>query len=376
MQIEVNRGGVSLGVLRDELHYDFKHQSLEQSRVPILMPGDSLRLTCEYDTTDVSNPTIFGESTQNEMCWSAFMFYPAVPFAAATTQILPSAGSLTSLSTACSTQSQNISVFITQVSQCTQLWYYDPIYFGFQFATGANAAYICNVFPVSFPAEFASIISQWPNLCPPCVYSQNCSETVLEEWGQTVVCVEFCNAFALSVWPDTTNTVAVLPTSLTACDINRLVPSAWVPLPTCVPVGNLATMDTSQTVSAVNAIQPACPIQAIQSMLTNCTSSDFHIGSNGFNDCRSQCRTWAAALTTTFSAMTPVPSGTQAYDCILNAYNTTCNLPPWSDFSGIQTRLQTTGLGFGLCDSPTSPASHVAPWSLFGGLLFTAVACL
>ncbi|CAK0819590.1 unnamed protein product [Prorocentrum cordatum] len=65
------------GMLRSEKRYDFNHQSLEPSLLKTISRGDELTFTCKYDTSSRTEPTEFGELTQNEMCWSAFTYYPA-----------------------------------------------------------------------------------------------------------------------------------------------------------------------------------------------------------------------------------------------------------------------------------------------------------
>jgi len=42
-----------------------------------LKKGDELIFSCTYDTSSRTSPTTFGDFTQTEMCWSAFMYYPA-----------------------------------------------------------------------------------------------------------------------------------------------------------------------------------------------------------------------------------------------------------------------------------------------------------
>jgi len=77
LNIDVIRNGALLGDLRREKLYDFNHQSLEPSSINKLKKGDELILSCTYDTTARTAPTGFGDFTQTEMCWSAFMYYPA-----------------------------------------------------------------------------------------------------------------------------------------------------------------------------------------------------------------------------------------------------------------------------------------------------------
>ena len=57
---------------------DFNHQSLEPASISKLKKGDELTLSCTYDTSSRTVPTGFGDFTQTEMCWSAFMYYPAL----------------------------------------------------------------------------------------------------------------------------------------------------------------------------------------------------------------------------------------------------------------------------------------------------------
>ncbi|CAK9027001.1 DBH-like monooxygenase protein 2-like [Durusdinium trenchii] len=66
-----------VGKLRREKLYDFNHQSLEPASVSKIKRGDQLVLSCTYDTSTRTGPTTFGDFTQTEMCWSAFMYYPA-----------------------------------------------------------------------------------------------------------------------------------------------------------------------------------------------------------------------------------------------------------------------------------------------------------
>lgn len=77
LNIDVVRGGEHVGQLRREKRYDFSHQSLEPSSVGKLKKGDELIFSCTYDTSSRTSPTTFGDFTQTEMCWSAFMYYPA-----------------------------------------------------------------------------------------------------------------------------------------------------------------------------------------------------------------------------------------------------------------------------------------------------------
>mmetsp|Transcript_53968 Transcript_53968/g.101216 ORF Transcript_53968/g.101216 Transcript_53968/m.101216 type:complete len:617 (+) Transcript_53968:45-1895(+) len=77
LALHVTRNGEYLGEMRREKYYDFNHQSLEGSSVAKLRRGDELTLTCSYDTTSRTEPTTFGDLTQDEMCLAYFLHYPA-----------------------------------------------------------------------------------------------------------------------------------------------------------------------------------------------------------------------------------------------------------------------------------------------------------
>ena len=77
LAIHVNRNGEYIGEMRREKVYDFNHQSLEGSSIKKLKKGDELTLTCSYDTSSRTEPTAFGDFTQDEMCLAYFLHYPA-----------------------------------------------------------------------------------------------------------------------------------------------------------------------------------------------------------------------------------------------------------------------------------------------------------
>ena len=45
----------------------------------MLLPDDTLKLTCMYDTTSSAFDIFGGEGTENEMCLYFFSYYPRVP---------------------------------------------------------------------------------------------------------------------------------------------------------------------------------------------------------------------------------------------------------------------------------------------------------
>ncbi|CAE7634303.1 Moxd1, partial [Symbiodinium pilosum] len=77
LNIDVVRANEYVGAMRLEHLYDFNHQSLEPPSVKKVRRGDDLILRCAYDTSGKTTPTPFGDFTQTEMCWSAFLYYPA-----------------------------------------------------------------------------------------------------------------------------------------------------------------------------------------------------------------------------------------------------------------------------------------------------------
>lgn len=76
LQVDVYRAGKNIGPMRIQHRYDFAHQSIEPTRIDTVFPGDEFRLTCTYDSTSRTEPTAFGERSQDEMCLAAFMYYP------------------------------------------------------------------------------------------------------------------------------------------------------------------------------------------------------------------------------------------------------------------------------------------------------------
>ncbi|CAK0875410.1 unnamed protein product [Prorocentrum cordatum] len=77
IDITSSADGSYRGTLRQEKRYDFNHQNFEPPLLNTISRGDELTLTCKYDTSSRTEPTEFGDATKNEMCWGAFMYYPA-----------------------------------------------------------------------------------------------------------------------------------------------------------------------------------------------------------------------------------------------------------------------------------------------------------
>jgi hypothetical protein len=71
----IHRGGQDI-VLQD-VPYDFEHQNFQLVQPAVeLQPGDTLTTYCSYDN-DTGQTVTFGESSDDEMCFSDLFYYPA-----------------------------------------------------------------------------------------------------------------------------------------------------------------------------------------------------------------------------------------------------------------------------------------------------------
>eukprot|EP00775_Hariotina_reticulata_P004350 gene4350-4603_t len=71
------RGGKELPLL-DQLHsYDYDFQGPRPLGNQVLLPGDTLTLQCQFDSTSRTSVTNFGGATRDEMCFYWIMYYPA-----------------------------------------------------------------------------------------------------------------------------------------------------------------------------------------------------------------------------------------------------------------------------------------------------------
>mmetsp|Transcript_25374 Transcript_25374/g.80334 ORF Transcript_25374/g.80334 Transcript_25374/m.80334 type:complete len:184 (-) Transcript_25374:344-895(-) len=72
------RGGEEIAPLGAEPSYDFDFQDVKAWTPPIKIErGDSWTTQCVYDTSGRSKTTKMGEATDQEMCISFMMYYPA-----------------------------------------------------------------------------------------------------------------------------------------------------------------------------------------------------------------------------------------------------------------------------------------------------------
>jgi len=73
------RGGNIIGTMGDNQNYDFNLQKVQTlSPFASLQPGDDIMTFCTYDTSNDTGPVIFGETTQNEMCFNFAAYYPII----------------------------------------------------------------------------------------------------------------------------------------------------------------------------------------------------------------------------------------------------------------------------------------------------------
>lgn len=78
MWLQHIRNGVELPEIHRDDHYDFKKQQTFPVDVSF-MPGDTLRIHCQFNATDKDTNTTGGEASTQEMCVGLVQFYPAVP---------------------------------------------------------------------------------------------------------------------------------------------------------------------------------------------------------------------------------------------------------------------------------------------------------
>jgi len=69
------RNGVELPEIHRDNHYDFQRQQSYNVHVPLL-PGDTLRLTCVWNSMSRKVNTTGGESSSQEMCVALMQYYP------------------------------------------------------------------------------------------------------------------------------------------------------------------------------------------------------------------------------------------------------------------------------------------------------------
>lgn len=369
-EIEVSRGGVNLGPMRWERVYDFRHQSIEESLVSQLMPGDELRVTCQYDTSKKNVTTSFGESTDNEMCWSALMYYPAQAFSTAVVFTAKSISELRATGEPCTNASTTYAA--QNYSLCTQMYEANPSLLLFNQSYPVDIVYVCNNLSTANPSLWAGVYASFPQICPACWQTANCTRAQLVVYGQQAACPYYCNLLGLTNYPNQSRPI-VYADHLSGCDgpsggLYRF--NSTFPDRTCTPKGS---MNDSAAVAAIAtpilATQNACPNAAIKNVLTMCAPADLDLVSST-NSCREQCRTAATALSAAFVGVTPAPSGDQIVKCVSD-YNATWAPAPlgggvWTQWTSLEARLRA---GSQICDGSMSAAGQTLPWALGATLL-------
>ncbi|CAI5478508.1 unnamed protein product [Closterium sp. Yama58-4] len=78
MYTDVYRDGAKVTTVARLDYYDFASQQMIRVQPPFqLQPGDELRTKCVWDSTSRSNVTMGGEASNEEMCISFLVYYPA-----------------------------------------------------------------------------------------------------------------------------------------------------------------------------------------------------------------------------------------------------------------------------------------------------------
>eukprot|EP00804_Cyclotella_cryptica_P014627 CCRYP_012662-RA/>CCRYP_012662-RA protein AED:0.27 eAED:0.27 QI:175/1/1/1/1/1/2/513/710 len=202
MEIQVVRDGVNLGILRPESHYDFLHQALDEPVPAIrqLLPGDQITQTCVYDTTGAQGEFVeFGDTTQQEMCYSPIYYYPRQPYADSFGVMRPWLNSTWCLEPATSEEFQAVNL-----SLCAQKLYENvPQFYGFDNDVESTFDLLtaCNG-----GDAFQDLFIDLPDLCPKCQSAANCTyeEVALHAQG---VCTVLCDeVIGLSLYPDLNRT--------------------------------------------------------------------------------------------------------------------------------------------------------------------------
>jgi len=202
MEISVVRNGVNLGNLRPESHYDFKHQSMDEPVPAIrqLLPGDQITQTCVYDTTNAPGDFVeFGDTTQQEMCYTPIYYFPRQAYADSFGAMMPWLNSSWCLEPATSEDFQSFNL-----SLCAQTLYENvPLFYRFDTEVESTFDLLtaCNG-----GDTFQDLFDQFPDLCPPCQGAANCTHEEVAFHAQNL-CAIVCNEVTgLSLYPDINRT--------------------------------------------------------------------------------------------------------------------------------------------------------------------------
>ncbi|KAL3783071.1 hypothetical protein HJC23_012108 [Cyclotella cryptica] len=202
MEISVVRDGVNLGNLRPESHYDFRHQSMDEPVPAIrqLWPGDQVTQTCVYDTTNAPGSFVeFGDTTQQEMCYTPIYYYPRQTDADSFGSLIPWLNSSWCLEPATSEEFQS-----SNSSLCAQTMYENvPLFYRFD-KEGELTFDLLTA--CSGGNEFQDLFYEFPDLCPTCRVTANCTHDDVALHAQNL-CATLCNEVnGLSLYPDMNRT--------------------------------------------------------------------------------------------------------------------------------------------------------------------------
>lgn len=262
LNIDVLRNGTYLSPLFRENGYDFSHQSLSDVNVKTLLAGDELHMRCVYDTSARTDATGFGDLTQTEMCWSAFMYYPAQRVSDSQYATYSEHDSLKpqdgnhALATCINPGTE---AGYTDVSLMTQNMVRQPLveFFDDSQGHGMTAAYICNdgvpdgKGGVYTPEMLTNHIS---GLCPDCMITKSCTTDIMKLHYQQTLSPKKCNGFGLSNYPDVSRTSVMMPDQITHCGHEQKTFKATTyTVPLCSKSGDLSSSAAEAISSAVAA---------------------------------------------------------------------------------------------------------------------------
>lgn len=253
MKLGVERGGEYLGNIRTEHQYDFNHQSFEEAEVRVLNPGDKLSMQCTYDTSTRTNETVFGDLSQQEMCYGLLLYYPNQPGNDAFGYFKLDEEEVAG----CTSPGTGL---LSQGSLCAQV-YLSSISSFFKFAAldgDYGAVEYCNGEAGS--AEFQQYANE---ICPTCHQSKTCTADDVHAFGQDVICPFRCDELGLPVYPDTATKSSSAPSNGIYCGstFEGYVPASdFAPEPKCQVVGDLSKAVEYAAGSATSGSYGNCQI--------------------------------------------------------------------------------------------------------------------
>jgi len=252
-EIIIERDGKNLGPLRDEMNYDYNHQTgvAPEAHLRVLYPGDRIATTCHFDTTSVAADSMveIGEESNREMCVPFFYYYPKQEAGAFQSYYPPEAYSKIVISdyTWCSTPPlEEMGSF---GSRCAEKLYADvPAFFKQTFEAygydGPSFTFseMCN------GGEETKDLREAQPICPKdCSETQSCSANELVA-AVKQACQATCGSLGLSLYPDNSRT-ELFETANTGCPTPLFDPPTLAKPEKCVAKGALPISVTLTEVS-------------------------------------------------------------------------------------------------------------------------------